>query len=44
MRGCAYKIVVIGTSLGGLHALEILLSGLPKSLPLPVVIVQHRHK
>lgn len=40
----APEIVVIGASLGGLHALEVLLSGLPKSFPLPVVIAQHRYK
>ncbi len=39
-----YSIVVVGTSLGGLHALQVLLSGLPKTFPVPVVIVQHRHK
>jgi len=44
MRDCPYKIVVVGTSLGGLQALQILLSSLPKSFPLPVAIVQHRHK
>jgi two-component system chemotaxis response regulator CheB len=30
--------------LGGLHALEVLLAGLPKNLSVPVVIAQHRHK
>lgn len=44
MRDCPYKIVVVGTSLGGLHALQLLLPSLPKSFPLPVAIVQHRHK
>jgi two-component system chemotaxis response regulator CheB len=44
MKDCPYKIVVVGTSLGGLHALQILLPSLPKSFPLPVAIVQHRHK
>lgn len=44
MRDCPYQIVVVGTSLGGLHALQILLSGLPKNFSLPVAIVQHRHK
>ncbi|MEG4230647.1 chemotaxis protein CheB [Microcoleus sp. Pol11C3] len=39
-----FEIVVIGTSLGGLQALTVLLANLPKSFPLPVVIVQHRHK
>ncbi|MCK6587987.1 MAG: chemotaxis protein CheB [Polyangiaceae bacterium] len=36
------EIVVVGTSLGGLAALEILLSGLPREFPLPIAIVQHR--
>lgn len=39
-----FQLIVIGTSLGGLHALEVVLSGLPKSLTVPVAIVQHRHK
>lgn len=38
----AFEMVVIGTSTGGLMALEILLLGLPAGFPLPVVIVQHR--
>jgi two-component system chemotaxis response regulator CheB len=38
------EIVVIGTSLGGLNALEILLPGLPSRFPLPVVVVQHRSR
>jgi two-component system chemotaxis response regulator CheB len=40
----AFELVVIGTSLGGLHALETVLKGLPRQFPLPVVIVQHRSK
>lgn len=36
------ELVVIGTSLGGLSALEILLQELPGDLPLPIAIVQHR--
>lgn len=39
-----FEIVVVGTSLGGLDALSVLLADLPSSFPLPVVIVQHRHK
>jgi two-component system chemotaxis response regulator CheB len=35
-------LVVVGTSLGGLHALRRLLADLPAALPAPVVIVQHR--
>ena len=38
------EIVVVGTSLGGLRALQVLLADLPKNLPVPVVIAQHRHK
>jgi two-component system, chemotaxis family, protein-glutamate methylesterase/glutaminase len=36
------KIVVVGTSLGGLEALGTLLAGLPREFPLPVAVVQHR--
>jgi chemotaxis response regulator CheB len=36
-----YEIVAIGSSAGGIRALEILLSGLPSDLPVPVLIVQH---
>ena len=42
-----YRIVTIGSSAGGIRALEIILSGLPSDLPVPVLIVQHldpRHK
>lgn len=38
------RLVVIGASLGGLHALHELLGALPPSFPCPIVIVQHRHK
>lgn len=37
-------IVVIGVSLGGLHALRTILRGLPENFALPVAIVQHRNK
>lgn len=40
----AFKIVVVGTSLGGLSALKVLLKALPRDFPLPIAIVQHRHK
>jgi two-component system chemotaxis response regulator CheB len=40
----AFEIVVVGTSTGGLRALQTLLSGLPADFSLPVVIVQHRGK
>ena len=38
----AFEIVVIGTSTGGLKALQTLLSGLSPEFPVPIVIVQHR--
>lgn len=34
-------IIAIGTSAGGLQALEAVLGALPRSLPVPVVVVQH---
>ena len=36
------RLAVIGTSLGGFHALQTVLGGLPKDFPVPVVVVQHR--
>ena len=39
-----HEIVVIGTSSGGLKALQRVLVKLPEDFPLPVVIVQHRSK
>ncbi|HEY9761082.1 MAG TPA: chemotaxis protein CheB [Trichocoleus sp.] len=38
-----FKLVVIGASQGGLNALDIFLSGLPKQFPIALVIAQHRH-
>ena len=40
----AFEMIVIGTSLGGLRALQTVLSDLPKGFSVPVVIVQHREK
>jgi two-component system chemotaxis response regulator CheB len=40
--GSEFEIVVVGTSTGGLKALQTLLAGLPSGFPLPIVIVQHR--
>lgn len=37
-----FQIVVVGTSLGGLTAIETMLGGLTADFSLPVVIVQHR--
>jgi two-component system, chemotaxis family, protein-glutamate methylesterase/glutaminase len=40
----AVDVVVIGASSGGLHALQKLLGALPADLPVPVAVVQHRHR
>ncbi|MBW4677948.1 MAG: chemotaxis protein CheB [Desmonostoc geniculatum HA4340-LM1] len=40
----SFKIVVIGTSLGGLSALKIILQRLPADFSVAIAIVQHRHK
>jgi two-component system chemotaxis response regulator CheB len=42
MVGRRVEIVVVGTSLGGLYALERVLAGLPAGFPLPLAVVQHR--
>jgi two-component system, chemotaxis family, protein-glutamate methylesterase/glutaminase len=44
IKQVAFKIVVIGTSLGGLSALKIILGKLPAEFLVPIAIVQHRHK
>ena len=38
----SYELVVIGTSAGGLNALQTILSGLSQDFNLPIVVVQHR--
>lgn len=39
-----FKLLVIGTSLGGVNALKTILGGLPGDFPLPIAVVQHRHR
>lgn len=39
--GSRYRVVVIGASLGGPEALQIVLSGLRTKLPVPVIVAQH---
>ncbi|AKG23953.1 chemotaxis protein CheB [Calothrix sp. 336/3] len=39
-----FKLIVIGTSFGGLEALKILISPLPKTFSIPLAVVIHRHK
>jgi two-component system chemotaxis response regulator CheB len=36
-------LVVIGCSLGGLQALQVILRTLPGSYPIPIAVAQHRH-
>ena len=43
LKQCSkYKIIVIGTSTGGLNALGNFLPKIPHDFPIPIVIVQHR--
>ena len=37
-------LIVIGCSLGGMHALETILNDLSGTFPVPIAIVQHRHR
>ena len=39
-----YELIVIGCSLGGMHALQTILGALPKEFCTPIVVAQHRHK
>jgi two-component system, chemotaxis family, protein-glutamate methylesterase/glutaminase len=39
-----YRIVVIGASAGGLHALRTVLEALPADFTIPIVVVQHRSR
>src|SRR5438105_6460575 len=38
----AFQLVAIETSLGGFHALKMVLGALPKDFMLPIAVVQHR--
>jgi two-component system chemotaxis response regulator CheB len=40
----AYRIVVVGTSWGGLAALRMVVGALPQGYDIPTAIVQHRHR
>ena len=41
MTGNSHRIIVIGTSAGGMQALERLLTQLPADLPAAIFVVQH---
>jgi two-component system chemotaxis response regulator CheB len=38
------ELIVIGCSLGGMNALEIILSHLTRDFCIPIVVAQHRHR
>jgi len=37
-------LIVIGCSLGGMHALQVILSNLTRDFCVPIVVAQHRHR
>ena len=39
-----YELIVIGCSMGGMNALQIIFSVLPKDFPVPIAVVQHRYR
>jgi two-component system, chemotaxis family, protein-glutamate methylesterase/glutaminase len=39
----SFKLIVLGTSLGGFSALKKVLKSIPEAIGVPIVIVQHRH-
>jgi two-component system chemotaxis response regulator CheB len=39
-----FDIIVIGCSLGGMHALEVILTAMPRGFCVPIAVVQHRHR
>jgi two-component system chemotaxis response regulator CheB len=39
-----FEVVVIGCSMGGMHALEVIFGAMTREFPLPIVVVQHRFK
>jgi two-component system, chemotaxis family, protein-glutamate methylesterase/glutaminase len=39
-----FELIVIGCSLGGMHALETIFSSLSNDFCVPVAVTQHRHK
>ena len=39
-----FRLIVIGCSLGGMHALVKVIGELPASFPVPIAVVQHRYR
>lgn len=44
MNERTFELIVIGCSLGGMHALQEVLGALPRDFPVPIAVVQHRYK
>lgn len=42
MRGV--ELIVVGCSLGGMQALQVILEQIPKDFRVPIAVVQHRHR
>jgi two-component system, chemotaxis family, protein-glutamate methylesterase/glutaminase len=42
--GRKYELIVIGCSMGGMHALRTIFTTLPKEFPVPIAVVQHRYR
>jgi two-component system chemotaxis response regulator CheB len=38
------ELIVIGSSLGGMRALSVILGDLPSDFPLPIAVAQHRYR
>jgi two-component system chemotaxis response regulator CheB len=43
-RARAPELIVIGCSLGGMNALQVILTNLTRDFCVPIVVAQHRHK
>lgn len=43
-RDLTPELIVIGCSLGGMHALQVILTNLSRDFCIPIVVAQHRHK
>lgn len=39
-----YEIIVIGCSMGGMHAMQEILTALPDDFQVPIAVVQHRYR
>jgi len=38
------ELIVVGCSLGGMHAMQVILGGLAEGFSVPIVVAQHRHR